>query len=268
MHRTTLFLTLAVAFAPALPRTARAEESPPDITGVWMIKPPYQLGKPLLPAPKVTPAVAAQNAKRRAAQQAGYVREAAGMLCGQNGGPVMYQVRSPFEIFSGFGRMTFIFETEMNNQPRTIYLEQAVQPPDLYPSYNGHSIGHWEGQTLVVETDGFVRRGMLLAGVPRTETTHTVERLALSADGATLTDQITVIDPAFLEEPWTTTLAFDRKPNTEQRFEVWCDADLEAFNRLDLKALKDVDPEIARLLDGSDTDPAVVIAKAHEAAKK
>ena len=240
----------------------------PDITGIWMIKPEYYLGKPLLPAPKVTAKVAEQNAKLMAAMKAGYVREASGMLCGQNGGPVMYQIRSPFEIFTGFGRMTFIFETEMNNLPHTVYMDQKVQPPDLYPSFNGHSIGHWEGKTLVVDTVGYVGRGGLLGEVPRTETTHLVERFSLSADGKTLSDKLTVTDPASLTEPWTTTLAFDRKPHTEQRFEVWCDADLEAFNRLDLKALKDADPEVARLVDGSDTDPAVVIAKQAEAAKK
>ena len=96
---------------------------------------------------------------------------------------------------------------------------------------------------------------------------QTCTRCTVSADGKTLSNQITVEDPASLLEPWTTTLVFDRKPNTEERFEVWCDADLEAFNTLDLKALKDADPEIALMLDGSNTDPAVKIAKAAAAGK-
>jgi hypothetical protein len=266
MRRAALFICFAVGLG-AAPAWA-AKPAHPDITGIWMIKPDFYLGKPLLPAPQLTPQVAEQAAKRMAAMQAGYVREASGMLCGQNGGPVMYQIRSPFEIFSGFGRMTFIFETEMNNQPHTIYLDQKVQPADLYPSFNGHSIGHWEGKTLVVDTVAYVARGNLLGETPRTETTHLVERFSLSSDSKTLTDQLTVTDPASLTQPWTTTLAFDRKPQTEQRFEVWCDADLEAFNRLDLQALKAVDPEVRRLLDGSETDPAVLIAKQAETAKK
>jgi hypothetical protein len=266
MRRAALFASLALVLsaAPALAATPVH----PDITGVWLIKPDYFLGKPLLPEPRVTASVAAQNAKLRAAQKAGYVREVRGMLCGQSGGPSMYQIRSPFEIFSGFGRMTVIFETEMNNQPHTIYMDQKIQPPDLYPSFNGHSIGHWEGKTLVVDTQGFVGRGQLLGSVPRTETTHLVERFSLSADGKTLTDKLTITDPASLTEPWTTTLAFDHRPNTEQRFEVWCDADLEAFNRLDLNALKDADPEVGLLTNGSETDPAVAIAKQAEAGKK
>ncbi len=140
-------------------------------------------------------------------------------------------------------------------------MDQKAQRDDVYPSYNGHSIGHWEGKTLVVDTVGFIDRGPLLGKVPRTLQTHTVERFTVSADGKTLSNQITIEDPSSLLEPWTTTLKFDRKPNSEQRFEVWCDADLEAFKTLDLSALRDADPEIALILVGSNTDPAVTIAK-------
>jgi hypothetical protein len=254
----SLILAAVVTAGPALSAPAKGK---PDFAGVWMIQDAYFLGKPLKPAPKLTEAVKAQAERRAAAQKGGYVREVAGMLCGQNGGPNMYQVRSPFEIFSGFGRVTLIFETEMNNQPRTIYMNETAHSPDVYPSYNGHSIGHWEGRTLVVDTVGFTERGQLMGPVPRTTTTHLKERFTWSSDGQTMTDQITVEDPKSLVEPWTTKLVFDRKPNTEERFEVWCDADLQAFNRLDLPKLKDADPEIALILDGAFTDPAVDIAK-------
>lgn len=261
MRRVFAPLLLSLVSALAAPSFAM-QAGPPDPTGVWMIQPAYYLGRPLLPAPHLAPSVVEQNRKRQVAVQAGYVREVTGMLCGQSGGPNLYQVRSPFEIFQGFGRITLIFETEMNNQPRTIYMDEKKQPGDLYPSYNGHSIGHWEGRVLVVDTAGFIARGPLLGPVPRTTQTHTVERFSWSADGKTMRDQITIEDPSSLIEPWTTTLVFDRKPATEERFEVWCDADLEAFSTLDLPALKEADPEIALILDGSATDPAVVIAKA------
>jgi hypothetical protein len=266
MRRALSLLTLMLACmtAPAM----AAPPAKPAMTGIWMIQPAYYLGKPLLPAPKLTDPVKALAARNRKANEAGYVREVSGMLCGQNGALGMFQIRSPFEIFSGFGRMTIIFETEMNNQPRTIYMDQKVQPENIYPSYNGHSIGHWEGKTLVIDTVGFIDRGNLLGPVPRSLTTHTVERLTVSADGKVLTNQITITDPATLTAPWITTIAFDRKPTTEERFEVWCDADLEAFKTLDLNALKDADPEVARLLTSADIDPAVRIAKDAEAAKK
>ncbi len=113
----------------------------------------------------------------------------------------------------------------------------------------------------MVDTIGFIPRGALLGPVPRTARTHTTERFTWSADGKTMTNRITIEDPSSLVAPWTTSLVFDRKPNTEQRYEVWCDADLAAFKALDLEKFKDADPEIALLLEGAFTDPAVVIAK-------
>lgn len=253
-----LFALIAALLAAPLTSLAAT----PDFTGVWMVQPEYYLGRyGASPTPKLTPAVLARAAKLKAAEKAGYVREVSGMLCGQNGGPTMFQIRTPFEIFSGFDRFTLIFETEMNNQPRTIYMDQKTQPDAVYPAFNGHSIGHWEGATLVVDTVGFVDRGPLLGPVPRTAQTHTTERFSLSADGKVLSNQITIEDPSSLLEPWAVTLQFDKKPNSEQRFEVWCDADLEAFKTLDLEALKDADPEIALILAGANTDPAVTIAK-------
>ena len=261
MRRALALLYLTLAAALALPAVA----APPDIAGVWVIRP--REGRPPQNPPKLTPSYAAAAARRRAAVQAGYVREVTGMICGQSGGPQLYQIRSPFEIFSGFGRMTFIFETEMNNQPHTIYMEEKVQPQNIYPSFNGHSIGHWEGKTLVIDTVGYIGRGPLIGQVPRTTTSHVTERFTLSPDGQTLTNQLKVEDPQALLEPWTATLVFDHKPNTEERFEVWCDLDMEALKATDLEGLKDVDPEIAILLDGSTTDPAVKIAKAAKAGK-
>ena len=162
---------LSILAAGLLTGAAVAAPAPtPDITGVWAIHP--RLGQPPQPQPKLTPAFAAVAAKRKAAVQAGYVREVTGMICGQSGGPQLYQIRSPFEIFTGFGRMTFIFETEMNNQPHTIYMQEKAHPDNLYPSFNGHSIGHWEGKTLVIDTIGYIGRGPLIGPVPRTTTSH------------------------------------------------------------------------------------------------
>jgi hypothetical protein len=234
----------------------------PPIDGVWMIREQYYLGQPLTPKPDLTEAVKAQAAKSAAARAKGYVRSVGNMLCTPSGGPQLFVVRSPFEIFHGFGRITFIFETEGSNQPRTVYLNEPVQPPDIYPSFNGHSIGHWEGGTLVVDTVGFNGRGALLGQVPKSTKTHLVERFTWSSDGKVLSDQITVEDPTTLVTPWTTTLVFDRMANTEERFEVWCEVDLDAFKTVDLEAIKDADPEVARMLDPNERamDPALKIA--------
>ncbi len=126
-----------------------------DITGVWMVQPAYYLGQRLKPDPVLTADVLEQRKRRAAATQAGYVRSVGNMLCQGGGGPALSMMRSPFEVMQGFGRLTFIFETESFNQPRTVYLREKVQPDNIFPSANGHSIGHWEGKTLVVDTVGF-----------------------------------------------------------------------------------------------------------------
>lgn len=252
-----------LAGAPAhAAKAPKASVATPVIDGVWMIREQYYLGQPLLPKPELTEAVKAQAAKHAAAQAKGYVRTVGNMLCTPSGGPQLFMMRSPFEIFHGFGRITFVFETEGSNQPRTVYMNEARQPPDIYPSFNGHSIGRWEGKTLVVDTVGFNGRGALLGPVPKSEKTHLIERFTWSADGKVMSDQITAEDPTTLVKPWTTTMVFDRMADTEERFEVWCEADLDAFKTLDLESLKDADPEVARMLDPNEraSDPALKFA--------
>jgi hypothetical protein len=260
-----LLILAAVPGAQAAAAPARpAPAAHPDIAGMWMVRQEYYLGQPLKPRPELTPAAKAQAAKRAELQAKGYVRSVGNMLCLPNGGPQMFVVRSPFEIFEGFGRITFIFETEGNNQPRTIYLNEKKQPDDIYPTFNGHSIGHWEGRTLVVDTIGYNGRGTLLGGVAKSVDTHVAERFSWSPDGKVMTLNITMQDPVSLAKPWTTQLVFDRMANTEERFEVWCEPDLDAYKTVDLNAVKDADPEVARLLDPNErpTDPALKIAPA------
>jgi hypothetical protein len=241
-----------------------------DLIGIWMVQTGYRLLDKLMPEPQLTPAAEAWRQRRMAAQAKGYARQVPNMLCQGVGGPAMFQNQSPFEVFSGFGRITFVFENEYQVQPRTVYLNEKEQPPHIFPSYNGHSIGHWEGDVLVVDTVGYngrsSHRGNWLGGIPRSDKAHTIERFSVSPDGKVLSDQITTIDPETFAVPWTTTLKFDRQPNDTERFEVTCEVDLDALNATDLKPLKDVDPEVARLIDPAlhESDPALTISGANK----
>ncbi len=262
-------LTCAAGAQSIAPKTAHSikSQAAADITGVWMVQEPYYLGAPLKPAPVLTPAALEQRRRRAAAAVKGYVRGVSNMMCQGGGGPALSQFRSPFEVMQGFGRISFIFETENFNQPRTVYLNEKAQPANIYPSENGHSIGHWEGRgahrTLVVDTVGFNGRSSFPGGVRASEQAHIIERFSVSGDGKVLTDQILMTDPVSLADPWTLVLKFDRMPDTEERFEVTCEPDLDAIKTLDLESLKDVDPDVARLLnpDTRPTDPALKIAK-------
>lgn len=76
---------------------------------------------------------------------------------------------------------------------------------DLDGSYNGEPIGHWDGDTLVVDTYGFNTSTWFdqLGGYFHSENMHTIERF--KRDGNTLTWTVTVDDPDVLLEPWTST---------------------------------------------------------------
>jgi hypothetical protein len=83
---------------------------------------------------------------------------------------------------------------------RTIHLNLDAHPRGIAPSRAGHSIGRWEGDTLVVDTIGF-EPGILLADgrVPHSSELHVVERFTLDADGRALRRSFVATDPRYFE---------------------------------------------------------------------
>jgi len=97
---------------------------------------------------------------------------------------------------------TIVFDYELRESPRVIYLDRDHRPGK--PSVMGHSVGWFEGATLVVETNNFVaNRWGIHTGVDSSEQKHLLERLSLSDDGLALQIQMTVTDPVYLTEPVT-----------------------------------------------------------------
>ncbi len=82
---------------------------------------------------------------------------------------------------------------------RTVYLNMASHPKDIKPSRAGHSIGKWEGDTLVVDTVGFLP-GYLNMGIKHSDRLHVVERFTLSNGGKTLTRSWVGDDASYLTE--------------------------------------------------------------------
>jgi hypothetical protein len=98
---------------------------------------------------------------------------------------------------------------------RTIHMT-AAHPTNVQPSLHGHSIGRWDGATLVIDTIGYEENpsgnGM---NVPASTRKHTVERLSLTEDRTRLRYEITVEDPAWLTGPGTVTQQWDHRPDLE-----------------------------------------------------
>ena len=91
---------------------------------------------------------------------------------------------------------------------RMIYMNQK-HPEDLTPSYHGHSIGHWEGDALVVDTIGFNDKAPVdIYSTPHTDKMHVVERYSLRDGGETLHVDFTVEDPGAFTTPWSATAGY------------------------------------------------------------
>ena len=90
---------------------------------------------------------------------------------------------------------------EYGNSHRLIRLNDK-HPDDLIPSYNGDSVGRWDGDTLVVDTTGFNDRTWIAgAGTFHTEALHVVERYT-RVDKDQINWEATVEDPNVLTKPW------------------------------------------------------------------
>jgi hypothetical protein len=117
--------------------------------------------------------------------------------------PVMFvQVPTAIYMVAGF-----------TNSFRTIYLDGRTHTdPDIYvPTYNGESIGKWEGDTLVVTTKGFESdHHWIDVGIPISDEFQTVERIKMINSGNTLEIEYIMTDPKGWKGEWRNTKRWDR----------------------------------------------------------
>ena len=107
----------------------------------------------------------------------------------------MLITHNAFELLVTPGRVTLLGEGD-GNRLRRIYTDGRPHPADPDPSFHGHSIGHWEGQTLVVDTIALLPQVYLAVneavGVPNNGDMHIVERIHL-LDAETLADDLEIM---------------------------------------------------------------------------
>jgi hypothetical protein len=148
----------------------------------------------------------------QAALKDGSLVDKARRVCVPDGVPRVLATPYPFEIFQvPAGQVTFLYE--MNHQVRVIVMDRPLPKlaslvTDL--RYNGHSVGRWDGDTLVVESTGFNDRTFLDAtGLPHGEDMSTVERIRKIAGG--LEDVITIHDPEMYARDWQVRFVYDQR---------------------------------------------------------
>ena len=144
--------------------------------------------------------------------------------CKPSAGPRQIGTAYGFEMveFPDLKRI-IIFDIGGPQTFRTIYMDGRTHPGkrDLLPTYYGHSIGWWEGDTLVVDTVGFNEQNWIDAeGLMHTDQYHQIERFTRS-DFNTLRYEVTVDDPGAYTAAWTAGFLLRWEPGAEL-FEYIC----------------------------------------------
>jgi hypothetical protein len=219
----TLFISafvLAVLAPVSTFAQARAATSGPDITGSWERYGRGARGAApgTVPPPATQPQLKPEYLKEwQARQQAAREADAKGKplatnatLCLPEGMPGMMGATFPMEILQSRGQVTVI--EEAFTQVRRIFLDAPAKAvDDVEPGFYGYSVGHWQDDTLTVDTIG-VKEDVRYQNVPHSAQMRIKERIHLVAPDI-LWNEITIEDPVMLEKPWTYTVAYKRMPD-------------------------------------------------------
>jgi hypothetical protein len=248
----TMAIVAVLAAAPAYsqaPPIKRLPDGKPDLSGVYMADhggANYGLekheGTKLTPAGRgvvvdppdgllpMQPWARAENANRQLPER-GYDDPTA--HCFVAGVPRSIYAPSPIQILQPPGYVVFLHE---RMSWRQVPLDGRAHLPDAIRLWQGDSVGHWEGDTLVVDTKNLNGKTWLdeLGGVVTHQET-VVERF-IPVNGDTIRYEATVTDPGAYTRPWTIAMPLRRQPG--ELLEVACHEDNQ-----DLKHLKDIRDE-------------------------
>jgi hypothetical protein len=206
-----------------LPRTAdgkpnltapapRSADGHPDLAGIWM--PPsgyvFNIANAMKPEDVPLQPWAAELYSQRRANES---KEDPVGHCIPAGVPRADAVPYPWKILNSPGEMTILYEAVHGY--RQIFLDGRELPKDPNPTWMGYSVGHWDGDTLVVDTTGFNDKGWLdNDGKPATDALRVTERFKRK-DLGHMDLEITIDDPKAYTKPWKVTEAFRLLPDTE-----------------------------------------------------
>jgi hypothetical protein len=210
----TLGLPIIIVAAPQsskAPLSATyADPAQPDISGLWVVTGAMYFA-PDRSMPKLQGEYQALFEKRSQAFKAGVAIDDPTADCLPAGLPHLFVVPYPFEILQTPGRVTFLYEYDSVVRRVPLGLPEPVADADS-DSYNGDSYGHWEGDTLVINTINIRGDTQLdFSGLPHSDALRITERIHRK-DATTLEDQITLTDPKAFAEPFTVTRQYRTRP--------------------------------------------------------
>ncbi len=197
---------LAQTAAPSGMAKVQSAPSTPDLSGVWQVR-EFQPAMFLNGNPPFQPWA---EAKFKTIDS---TKDDPNLGCLPHGIPRLMYVPLPFEIFQVPSRV-LVFQ-EALHQVRQIYVDGREHPKDLDPTWTGHSVGKWEGDTLVVDTIGMNDKTWLdHVGLPHSDALHVLERIR-RIDHDTMVDDFTIDDPKAYTKPWTAQQVYKLKVGWE-----------------------------------------------------
>jgi hypothetical protein len=225
-NRLRVSILAAAAFAAALlpalfaqsanpSKNAKSTETtnPRDLSGVWQYD---HYHRALFPKGTTPPFTPWGEARFKAADP---MKNDPNLGCLPHGLPRVMFAPLPIEIFQTPGRV--LIEQESLNELRQVYMKRPHRK-DPDPTYDGDSIGRWEGNTLVVDTIGFNDVTWLdHVGLPHSDQLHVIERIR-RVDHDTLQDDFTIEDPKAYTRTWTASQVYKLHPDWELQ-EFTCD---------------------------------------------
>lgn len=226
-RRVAAVLVLAIT-ASCLVLHAQGAGAHPDLSGYWELR----FDSFNIPRSALTPqAEAGSDARLKKDRDA--VRG-----CVNIGMPALMDDRSTLDIRQSASEIGMVAKSPSST--RYIYTDGRKHPgaEELEGTTNGHSIGRWQGDALLVDTVGFNERGItaIPGGGYRTSRTHLTEVYRLSADGQQLTVTFTWTDPAVFRRPHAYAFRYYRVPSISEPRVLTCIGN---------------DPERARFLTGA-----------------
>ncbi|MGH8220786.1 MAG: hypothetical protein ACREUT_19810 [Steroidobacteraceae bacterium] len=196
----------------APPGSAPPNPDPHDFEGVWQVQGyQYLLG----PEPGVPPPLKPKYMKlleqRIRAKNRGTPEADTETQCLGHGMPRVMESPYPIEIVQTPGRITFLHEVA--HEIRRIYMNRP-HPKHPRVSFNGDSVGHWEGDTMVVDTIAIDPRSFIDdEGSSHSGKEHVIERYRKIDGGAEIALTITVEDPVTLEHPYSYKRIYHWRPD-------------------------------------------------------
>jgi hypothetical protein len=219
---------------PAIPSgpTPRLPDGHPDLVGIWSSPGPVgDIAQGMANVPCDTPGAVPQAAGRGGAKGPPICKEPIPLSaegkrvlathmskddpeanCLPTGVPRMAPY--PWRIVQDKTHIFFLFEGNIHSY-RQIFMDGRKHPADPDPTWYGHSIGSWDGDTLVVDTVGYNDKFWFdFDGHPHSEQLHTVERYTRT-DAGTLVIETTIDDPVDYTKPFKMTFTSRTQPNGE-----------------------------------------------------